>query len=246
MACVYPFAALRVRRALKQRWSRQLLETLGMRLKVGAGATAMPPRALLVCNHISWLDIFVINAMAPAAFVSKDDVLGWPLIGWLCANTETIFLERGSRAAAQRTLDTMKDCLRSGVPVAVFPEGTTTDGDRVLPFHAALFQGAIDVRAAVVPLALRYADGRHSPTRAPAYDGDVTLWQSLQAVARTDGLRAEVRMLPAIAADGASRRALAKHCHASIAYHIGGAVRNEPEACSGESGIASPRPVAAS
>lgn len=245
VACVYPFAAPRVRRALKQRWSGQLLETLGMRLKVGAGMTALPPRALLVCNHISWLDIFVINAMAPSAFVSKDDVRGWPLIGWLCANTETIFLERGSRAAAQRTLDTMTGHLRSGVPVAVFPEGTTTGGDRVLPFHAALFQGAIDAQAAVVPMALRYADRRRSPTRAPAYDGDVTLWQSLQAIARADGLRADLRLLPAIAAGGASRRELARHCHASIAYHIGGEVRSEPEACCGESGMASPGPIAA-
>jgi len=245
VACVYPFASVRVRRALKQRWSRQLLETLGMRLKVGAGTTAMPPCALLVCNHISWLDIFAINAMTPAAFVSKDEVRGWPLIGWLCANTETIFLERGSRAAAQRTLDTMAAHLRSGVPVAVFPEGTTSGGERVLPFHAALFQGAIDAQAAVVPLALRYADRRRSPTRAPAYDGDITLWQSLQAIARADGLRADLRLLPAIAAGDVSRRALARHCHASIAYHIGGGVRNAPEACSDESGMASPGPVIA-
>lgn len=222
----------------------QLLETLGMRLKVGAGMTA-PPRALLVCNHISWLDIFVINAMMPAAFVSKDDVLGWPLIGWLCTNTETIFLERGSRAAAQRTLDTMIEHLRSGVPVAVFPEGTTTGGDRVLPFHAALFQGAIDAQAAVVPMVLRYADRQRSPTRAPAYDGDITLWQSLQAIARADGLHADLRVLPAIAAGGAARRELAGHCHTSIAYHLGGGVHNEPDACADESGLESHTRIAA-
>jgi 1-acyl-sn-glycerol-3-phosphate acyltransferase len=61
----------------------------------------------LVCNHISWLDIYVINALASAAFISKDDVKDWPLIGWLCKHTETILLERGSRAAAQRTRQRM-------------------------------------------------------------------------------------------------------------------------------------------
>jgi 1-acyl-sn-glycerol-3-phosphate acyltransferase len=187
---------------------------------VGAGRTALP-RGLVVCNHISWLDIYVINALAPAAFVAKDDVRHWPLIGWLCANTDTIFLERGSRAAAQRTRESMVERLRAGIHVAVFPEGTTSGGERLLPFHAALFQSAIDAGVPVVPLALRYADGAGNPCRAPAYDGDITLWQCLRAIARADGLKAELRILEPLAVAAGERRALAARCHEAIAWHMG-------------------------
>lgn len=236
VATVYPWITARFRRALKRRWSRQLLETLGIRLKVGAGATALPP-GLVVSNHISWLDIFVINALTPAAFVSKDDVQHWPLIGWLCAQTETIFLERGSRAAAQRTRETMIGHLQSAVPVAVFPEGTTTGGDRVLPFHAALFQSAIDAAAPVVPLALRYTDRAGNPSRAPAYDGDITLWQCLRAIARADGVRAGLIILAPLTAD-TDRRELAARCHAAISGYlsdqaVSGKARGECTAASG-------------
>lgn len=214
VAVVYPWIAARLRRALKRRWSRQLLETLGIRMKVSSGGTA-PPAGLVVCNHISWLDIYVINALTPAAFVSKDDVKHWPLIGWLCAHTETIFLERGSRAAAQRTRAAMIGHLQSAVHVAVFPEGTTTGGDRVLPFHAALFQSAIDAETPVIPLALRYTDRHGNPSRTPAYDGDITLWQCLRAIARAQGVGANLAVLDPIVGV-MDRRALAIQCHAAI------------------------------
>lgn len=221
MAVAYPWLSLRWRRALKRRWSRQLLEILGIRLKVGAGRTALPP-GLIVSNHISWLDIFVINALAPAAFVSKAEVRAWPLIGWLCVHTETIFLERGSRAAAQRTRSVLVAHLRAGDHVALFPEGTTTVGDRVLPFHGALLQSAIDAGRPVLPLALRYVDRHGQPSRAPAYVGEVTLWQTLQAITCTGGLTAELRVLePVVTSTTCARRALAQHCQAAIAWHLG-------------------------
>ena len=172
-------------------------------------------------NHISWLDIYVINALVPAAFVAKDDVKGWPLIGWLCEHTETIFIERGSRAAAQRTRETMTGCLRAGAHVAVFPEGTTTGGDRVLPFHAALFQSAIDAGVPVVPLALHYVDRQGNPSRAPAYDGDITLWQSMRTIVRADGIAVDLRVLELLESRTAERRQLSARCHYAIACHLG-------------------------
>jgi 1-acyl-sn-glycerol-3-phosphate acyltransferase len=218
VATVYPWAGLALRRALKRHWSRQLVGMLGV--KVGAGGTAPIPPGLLVSNHVSWLDIYVINALAPAAFVSKEDVKHWPLIGWLCARTETIFLERGSRAAAQRTRETMIACLRDGAYVAVFPEGTTTDGSKLLSFHAALFQSAIDAGTPVVPLALRYVDAVGWPSRAPAYDGDVTLWECLRAIARAEGLTARIEVLAPLDTNSCDRRHLAAHCHRAIAAHL--------------------------
>lgn len=219
VAVVFPWASLGVRHALKQRWSQQLVGMLG--IKVGTGGTADIPHGLLVANHISWLDIYVINALAPAAFVAKDDVKDWQLIGWLCQHTETIFLERGSRAAAQRTRETMVAQLASGNHVALFPEGTTTDGSKVLPFHGALFQSAIDASVPVVPLALRYVDADGKPSRAPAYDGDITLLQCMRAIARASDLSVQVRVLSPLTTANVDRRHLAAHCHHAIAWHLG-------------------------
>lgn len=217
---VFPWLAARHQRALKRRWSRQLLEMLGVRVQFGGGRAALPP-GLVICNHISWLDIFVINALAPTAFVSKAEVKDWPLIGWLCRHTETIFLERGSRAAAQRTRQVVSDKLRAGVRVAAFPEGTTTRGDHVLPFHTALFQSAIDANVPVIPLALRYTDRQGNPSHAPAYDGDTTMWQCLRAIADSGGLTADLRVLEPLVATDADRRALAARCRGLIAWHLG-------------------------
>lgn len=232
MAVVFPWSKQTFKRALKRRWSRQLVGILGIRLKlvagekVGAGSTAKTaiPAGLLVANHISWLDIYVINAVTPAAFVAKDDVRGWPLIGWLCAHTETIFLARGSRAAAQQTRATIVEELRAGTHVAVFPEGTTTGGERILPFHGALFQSAIDATVPVVPLALRYVATDGKTSRAPAYDGDITLWQSLRTIARSGGLTAQLRVLALLSSAAADRRQLAARSHRAIAIHLGHAL----------------------
>ncbi|MBI4985954.1 MAG: 1-acyl-sn-glycerol-3-phosphate acyltransferase, partial [Rhodocyclales bacterium] len=99
VALAFPLLPLSARRALKSRWSRQLLAALGVRL---ARSGTLPGHGLIVANHISWLDIYAIDALVPTAFVSKDDVRTWPLVGWLAANTETLFMERGSRRAAMR------------------------------------------------------------------------------------------------------------------------------------------------
>lgn len=217
VALVYPWISTARRLSLTRRWSRRLLRGLGIELRV-SGTRA---DGLLVANHISFLDICVINAVAPAAFVSKDDVRRWPLIGWLAARTDTIFLERGSRAAAQHARARLMQHLRAGQRAAVFPEGTTTSGDRVLPFHGALFQSAIDAGAPVTPLALRYT-GRHGGrSLAPAYANTITLWQCLCAIATADGLVAEVEVLPPIPSLVADRRHLAAHAHRTIAHAVG-------------------------
>lgn len=210
--CVYPLVARRWRLALKRRWSRQLLAMLGVRLRFdGAGCCA-----LRVANHVSWLDIFAVNAAAPSAFVSKDDVRRWPLIGWLSQRTETVFIRRGSRRAAHATARRIGGLLAAGIDVAVFPEGTTSDGSRVLPFQGALLQGAIEAGARVQPVALRYEtrDGRRS--EAASYCGDTGLGVSLWRIAAADGLTLRLRFLPPQPA-GADRRALAAGLRARIA-----------------------------
>lgn len=207
IAVVYPFAGMRVRLALKRRWSRQLLSMLGVSLRYSPAHSANG--GLLVANHISWLDIYVINAMAPAAFVCKADVRQWPLIGWLCAHTDTIFIKRGRRNSASRVAASIRAQLDAGRRVAVFPEGTSSDGSRVLPFHGALLQAAIDAGARIQPVALAYVGSGGQRSTAAAYCGDTSLWESLIAIARADDLTAEAHFLPSLSVAGQERRTLA-------------------------------------
>lgn len=242
VALVYPFITQDTRLALKQRWSRQLLTMLGVSLKVPAGAhsagggdtprskypwgaannaIATHPTGLLVANHISFLDIFVINAWAPAAFVAKDDVRNWPLLGWLSHHTDTIFMQRGSRRAAHAARDHIVDQLRAGQLIALFPEGTTSDGHTVQPFHSALFQSAVDTTAPVLPLTLRYFDAQtHQPSHAADYVGDMTLVTCLWSIATSAGLVAQLEPLPALVATGLDRRHLAAHAHHAVALRL--------------------------
>lgn len=218
-AVVYPLVGRPLRLSFKQRWSRQLLGMLGVRLQAPAIA---PMPALLVANHVSWLDIFAINAASPAAFVCKADVRNWPLIGWLCERAETVFMPRDSRRAAHEAGGIVAARLRQGWQVAVFPEGTTSDGTRLLPFHGALLQGAIDADCPVQPLALCYLGRAGQPSLAAAYSGDTTLLQSLCRIAATPGLHVRLDVLPPIDGRGAERRALAAAAQAAIRHSLHG------------------------
>ncbi|APR03707.1 lyso-ornithine lipid acyltransferase [Thauera chlorobenzoica] len=210
VALVYPFTGRDIHRALRRRWSRALLRILGIELE--AEGEPIAPGCLLVANHISWVDIFAINALAPAAFVSKAEVRTWPLIGWLAATNDTLFLRRGSRGHARIINAETAARLEAGGNVAIFPEGTTTDGTEVLHFHAALLQPAIACGRPVQPLALRYlsTDGGHN--RAPAYDGDLSLGQCIANIIATRRSIVRIRIAPPCpTTDGVDRRILAQH-----------------------------------
>lgn len=222
LACVamrFPRASDAWRQSRKQRWSRDLLHALGVRTQ-----QATPPAggaALIVSNHISWLDVFVLNALTPTHFVCKDDVRSWPVIGWLVASTGTVFIARGSSIAAARTARDIRQRLAREECVALFPEGTTTDGTRLLPFRAALLQPAIDADVPVVPATLRYLDERGNPCFAPAYDGEITFWQCLRAIVLAPAVHAHIEFLCPLQARAADRRSLAAGAEEAIGRGLG-------------------------
>jgi len=216
---VYPVVAETHRRWLQQRWSRHLLDMLGLRLELPEPASQRqesPLHGLMVANHVSWLDVFVICSLAPATFVCKSEVRRWPLIGSLCAKTGTVFLERGNKFAAQRTNQALAEKLRQGERVALFPEGTTGEGRALLPFHAALLQSAIDAGTQIQPLAIRYRDARGNRAIAANYCGETSFWQSLCAIAAAPGMTASISILDPVASGCGSRKELAEQVHALI------------------------------
>lgn len=211
---LYPALSLATRRRIKQHWSRDLLALFGVQPDC-TGPAACGAR-LLVSNHISWLDIFVINAVEPVAFVSKNDILGWPLIGTLSRHTETIYLERGSHRSAHSVSQQIAAALSSGTTVAIFPEGTTTTGEDVLPFRSALLESALRAGVPIQPLALRYATRQGARSTAAAYCGTTSLIESMWAIAVAPSLHAHLMHLAPLAVAGQDRRTLAMTSHLLI------------------------------
>lgn len=219
IACVYPLIRDSRRLRLKQNWSRQLFDILGIRLD--AQLAGVEPGSLFVANHISWLDIYALNAARPMAFVSKAEVRQWPLFGWLAANTDTVFLRRGKGRDAKMVNSEIDGLLNAEKDVAIFPEGTTTNGTLLLNFHSALMQPAVDTGRPVQPVALSYfdSDGRHS--LAPAYAGETTMGQCLAAILACRSLTIRLRPTPPLDPKTRQRRELALAARGAIAFNLG-------------------------
>lgn len=174
-----------------------------------------------MANHVSWIDIFVINALSPAAFISKAEVRKWPAIGWLAATNETVFLQRGSRGHARIVGGEITGSLQAGTTVALFPEGTTTDGSHVLHFHAALLQPALDAGRPIQPLAIRYRDADGQYTRAAAYYGEMSLLDCISNIISEPKIVADVVVMEAAVYPAeADRRPIANALQARIAEQV--------------------------
>src|SRR5512135_2005631 len=200
-------------------WARRLLRVLGVRLQADT-APRLPGGALLVCNHVSWLDIYLIYAAQRVHFVSKAEVRTWPVAGWLAHKTGTLFIERGRRADTARINAEMRELMQSGAWVAVFPEGTTSDGRGLRRFMPSLLQPAVELNCPIVPAALRYRTLAGEYSAAPAYIDDLSMWQSLKQIVSEPGLIAELHFGAPIVPNG-HRRDLAAQAEAATARLLG-------------------------
>ena len=218
-AFIFPLANEAARHVLIRRWSIKLVALCGIKVVITHAQGAQPaPRALMVANHVSWLDVFVINSMQACRFVAKSDIRDWPLIGWLCDKAGTIFISRGRVRDVRRIYQGLVTSLHSGEHVAFFPEGTTGSQGQLLPFHANLFEAAIEAEVPVQPYALRYVDpqGRFHP--AAEFIGEMTFVQSMLMILKARGMKVELMVLPVIETGEAShRRELAEAAHGAIA-----------------------------
>jgi 1-acyl-sn-glycerol-3-phosphate acyltransferase len=216
----FPRLSLVERQARIRWWSAKMLEAIGIEVRVEG--TPVRGVSLLVANHISWLDIMVVHAVVPEArFVSKADVKSWPLISRLVDAAGTLYLERERKRDALRVIHVMADALRAGQTVAVFPEGTTSTGHGLLPFHANLLQAAISTSTPVQPVALRFSDATHAVSEALEFVGATTLLQSLWRSACGQGVVARLVLLPPRESGGVGRRRLAEWLRADIAAALG-------------------------
>jgi 1-acyl-sn-glycerol-3-phosphate acyltransferase len=226
---LYSRCAPRRQQAIVQGWSRGLLSILNIRLRCHDAPQGLAARSLLVANHVSWLDIFAISALFPATFVAKSEIGGWPVLGVLCRRTHTIFIQRSAfRGVLWANRDIVRALRHGARPVALFPEGTTTRGEGLLPFRAALLQPAVNLAAPVRPLALRYFDTRGNRSDAAAWVGGASLVGSILALAAEPETVVDLRFLANLDSADRTRRQIATEAQAAIAH----ALRSEYPAAS--------------
>lgn len=199
-----------------QRWAQRVLRILNVEVQC-AGAPPARRAGLIVANHLSWLDILVIQSLLPGVFVAKVEVRRWPLIGAMASAARTIFVKRSSARSASAMIDAAVAALAQGYPVIAFAEGTSSLGLRVGPLHANIFEAAIRAGTPVQPLVLRYTDARTGlPCDAVPYVGDMTLAASLRRVMATGAIRAHVHVGPGLASAQHSRKSLARQTQHSM------------------------------
>ena len=156
-----------------------------------AASGPLPTSGLIVSNHLSHLDILLYAAVMPCIFVSKSEVLSWPMFGILARCGGTIFVERSRRHGVGDPAVSIASALTAGIPVVLFPEGTSSDGITVLPFHSSFLQPAITTAAPVIPAAIAYSVAAGAEVDL-CYYGDITFFPHLMSVLEHDDVEGRI------------------------------------------------------
>jgi 1-acyl-sn-glycerol-3-phosphate acyltransferase len=220
---LFPFISTTTKKKHIQRWSKRLMKIFGIQLQLTNPDVLQYPSFLLASNHVSWMDIHVINAFKPIRFVAKSEVEKWPIFGWMAKQLGTVFIRRDSSRHARQVVGELGKAL-TDQSICIFPEGTSTIGKSVQTFKPNLFEGAVLAEVPVCTLALAYFDrdsGQHS--EVPAFVGDMGLLGSMASILKNRRLRVELRFFgPAQATQEQlnDRKWLAQHSQEQIAQFL--------------------------
>ncbi|HSY11635.1 MAG TPA: lysophospholipid acyltransferase family protein [Verrucomicrobiae bacterium] len=199
------------------RWLHQVCISGLAAMHAQLSVTGTPPtHGLIVSNHLSYLDILCYSAAVPCVFVSKAEVEQWPIFGKYARWSGSVFVHRHDRGDAARANLLVGESLKDGVPVVLFPEGTTTDGRRLLRFHATMLQPAIDVGAPITPCAISYQLDDGDPSSEVAWWGDMTLMPHVWNMMGKQSVRAKIVFGEPIIAHG-DRKQLSHVFHEQVA-----------------------------
>lgn len=200
-------------------WHRGVLSLLGIRLKALGRPVGAP--ALIVANHISWVDIAALGSLCPGHFVAKSEIEAWPVLGWLARQAGTFYIKRGDRKASAVVAARMTEAFIRDQSVLLFPEGTSTDGRQVRPFHARLFAAAIEAGCPVQPVVMGYPGRSGAIHPAAPFIGDDALLHHLWGLLRARGeFTVEIRFLaPELPTDLTARTLATRARDVIVAHH---------------------------
>lgn len=200
---------------IKKQWLQRFSSI--MRLHIVREGELPKQAAVLVSNHISWLDIIVIGQHLPVYFVAKSDISSWPVIGYLSRQAGTIFIRRGDKKHILETAEKMVWLLKQNNTIVAFPEGTTTSGDEVLGFHASLFQPALLTKSLIHPVAIQY---RGVAKEQAPFIGDDAFVPHLIKMLSLEKIEVSLSFLPVINSSGKSRHAVSNEAREMILKQI--------------------------
>lgn len=226
-AIVLPFIHKKSKRSLIKWWCKGLLRAFNIKVVTFGEQPASNVQGMMfVANHISWSDIHALNSLISLKFIAKSEILNWPIFGYLAAKTDALFIDRSKRHEAGRIVELTKESLLAGDNLCFFPEGTTTDGTGinsnglqgplVLAFKSSVLQAAINAKATIWPIAIRYSHPDGSINRKMAYAGDTTLIESMLSVLKQKNPTVSLHFLTPIQASGQNRRDLSQAAYDAI------------------------------
>ncbi len=217
IGCVFPHLRPSERDVLIESWCREVLDVLSIRLNLrGETPLGKVSSVLFVANHVSWMDILVMNACRRVRFVAKAEVRQWPLVGWMAVRTGTIFFKRTSPRELARIKKSVANFLRRGDCIALFSEGATTDGTSVRAFHSGLLESALAAEALIWPVGIsyRWLDGTLGTDTAVV--GSQSLVVSIRNILAQPATLAQVSYTDPIESSAGDRHKLTAWCHQSI------------------------------
>lgn len=226
----FPFMNWKLRGRWIRFWAARLPRVLGMTVSVSGDVPRETSRLygrapgetgyLVVANHISFVDVFALDAVLPCQFVAKSEIARWPVFGSICRHAGTLFIDRGSRRSIVEIVKLLSGSLKEGGNALFFPEGTVADGLALLPFHPNLFEAAVQTGADVLPVAVHYTvDGRLSDVAS--YAGHQSMWDVVKRIVFSEGVGVHVEVLAPIPSAGETRQSLSEKSSAAIAAAIG-------------------------
>jgi lyso-ornithine lipid O-acyltransferase len=195
-----------------QQSSRRILRIFGTRLQA---AGPIPKSGLLVCNHLTYLDILVLASWAPCAFVAKREVRGWPVFGWFASLAGTLFVHREKKTDVERMNKEINNVLGNGTLLILFPEGTSSGGDTVLPFKSSLLEPATNQQYPLSAALIGYELSDGSVADEVCYWRDMTFFPHLVNLLSKSSLKATVRFTE-IHERSPDRKELARHLHSEV------------------------------
>ena len=179
-----------------------------------------PDAKMLMSNHISWLDALLFMPAPKLRFIAKSEVKNWPIIGLLAQLLGTVFIRRENKFQVYRSLPNAQRHIREGDNLVIFPEGTTTTGEGVLPFRPMMFEVAIREKCLVQPVAVRYWNHHKTISAATPFIGDDGIFMSIMKLLFERKTYAHVHFLPALDPTELDRKQLANVSQQSIAQAL--------------------------
>lgn len=222
---VLPLCKTSYKARLIRWWCKNLLAAFNLKVSSYGHIPAQNAQlssTMFVANHISWSDIHAINSIITLRFIAKSDIINWPVFGYLVSRANTLFIDRRSKRDAKRTIDVAVQSLQAGDNLCLFAEGTTSDGTVLYPFKSSLIQAAIEAKATIRPIAIRYPHPNGGVNTDVAYAGETPLIQSMQKILSQKQAVIELHFLEPIPAED-----VAKQDRRELTLHIETVIRQQ-------------------